>query len=147
MDDKKPKAPLAEGQTPVGVYRKTDVMTANKETILLMMYSGAIRFLKRGIVAAEANRIEERTNFVSRTQAIVTELRSTLNFQVGGEVATQLDALYAYANQRLTQGNTENNIEMLKEVLTMLQSLNEGWEQAIDNVRKERAQNQKPAEK
>lgn len=136
----KPKKPPAEGQTPVGIYRKTDVMTANKETILLMMYSGAIRFLKRAIAACEAKRIEEKNTYISKTQEIITELRSTLNFEAGGEIAKQLEGLYGYITQRLTQGNTDNNIELLREVLSILNTLNDGWDQAITAVRKERGQ-------
>jgi flagellar secretion chaperone FliS len=140
MDDKTNKGPKNPSASSVGTYRKTHVMTANKETILLMMYSGAIRFVKRAITASEANQIEEKAQFVSKTQEIITELRSTLNFDVGGDIAKQLDGLYAYLSRRLAEGSTENNVNHFKEVLTILSTLNEGWEQAIDTLRKERGQ-------
>ena len=139
-NDKKNKPPRTEPLNPVGAYRKTHVMTANKETILLMMYSGAIRFVKRAITASEANQIEEKAKFVSKTQEIITELRSTLNFEVGGDIARQLDGLYAYLSRKLAEGSTENNTVHFKEVLTILTTLNEGWEQAIDSLRKDRGQ-------
>ena len=40
-------------------YKKTEVSTANRETILLMLYSGAIRFLKSAIAASEKSNIQE----------------------------------------------------------------------------------------
>jgi flagellar secretion chaperone FliS len=126
------------GPKSIEAYRKTDVMTANRETILLMMYAGAIRFLKQAIEAKESHQVAERVRLVTKTQEIITELRSTLNFELGGELAHTLDALYAYLAKRLTQGTLENNPEHLQEVLNHLSSLNEAWEQAILTLKKEK---------
>jgi flagellar biosynthetic protein FliS len=64
-------------------YRRTEVLTANRETILLMMYAGAIRFLKGAIEAGEKGDTAERNRLVSRVQTIVGELRATLDAHDG----------------------------------------------------------------
>jgi len=122
----------------LSAYRKTDIMTANKETILLMMYAGALRFLKQGIEAAENNNIEEKARMVGKTQEIITELRSTLNFEAGGELANQLEALYIFIGQRLAHGLVEGKTEYLREALKLLNTLNDAWEQAAESLKKER---------
>ncbi len=120
-------------------YRKTNVITANKETILLMMYAGAIRFLKRAIDAAEKGSIEEKVTNIKKTQDIVTELRATLNHEVGGELATSLDSLYSFILERLLQATLEKKNEYLHEALGILNTLNLAWEEAVSNLKKEKA--------
>lgn len=124
-------------------YKRTDVMTANKETILLMMYAGAIRFVKKAMDAHDRNDIQERLTAVQRAQDIVNELRATLNFEVGGEIATSLNTLYDFISDRLIQANVHKKKEHLQEALSILQTLNLAWEEAIANLKKERGEAKK----
>ena len=132
-DKKKPDQPSGINQ-----YRKTDIMTASKETILLMLYGGAMRFLKRAIEFAEKKDNPERNRYILRTQEIINELRSTLNFELGGEIAQNLDGLYSYITKRLSETMLENKNEYLEECLKILVTLNEGWEQAAEQQKRER---------
>lgn len=124
---------------PIDMYRKTDVLTANRETILLMLYAGAIRYTKRGIDAQERGDNPERNKCLIRVQEIVTELRSTLNFEVGGEIAQQLDGIYAFLTRNISDALLSPAAENLGTVLKLLTTLNEGWEQAAESLKKERA--------
>lgn len=124
-------------------YKNADILTASKETILLMMYAGAIRFLKQGIAALERKEPIEKTKYVIKCQEIVAELHATLNFEIGGDLAKQLEQLYVYVTERLVQGNMENNPQPLNEALTILSSLHEAWEKAIASLRAEPQEVQK----
>lgn len=128
---------------PLDIYRKTDVMTANRETILLMMYAGATRFLRQAIEALNGGDFPEMNRMIAKTQEIVNELRSTLNFEVGGEIAKNLEMLYAFVTQKLIQGNLERSAAPLGEALGILENLNTAWEQAIASLKKERANAEK----
>ena len=118
-------------------------MTANRETILLMMYGGAMRFLKQGIEAGEAQDFILMNRMVTKAQEIVNELRSTLNFEVGGDIAKNLESLYAFITERMLQGCLDRQVKPLTEALGIIQTLNEAWEQAIASLRKERSQTEK----
>lgn len=133
------KKTLTESPSGINQYRKTDVMTASKETILLMMYAGAIRFLKRAQEFGEKKDNPERNRFIMRAQDIINELRSTLNFEVGGEIAQNLEGLYAYLTKKLSEAMLDNKNENIAECISILTTLNEGWEQAADQQKKERA--------
>lgn len=135
-DPKLFKKPFKSG---ADAYKKTDVMTANRETILLMMYAGAIRFLKKAIEAHEKNEVAEKLTAIQRTQDIINELRATLNFEVGGEIATSLSSLYDFVLDRLIQATIEKKVEHLQEALSILNTLNTAWEEAVATVRRERA--------
>lgn len=128
----------------VQAYRNNEVMTANKETVLLLLYAGAIRFLKQAIEALEKKKIAEKAKYLLRTHEIVSELRAGLNFKEGGgEVATNLERLYDFVTDRLVQGNMNNTIQPLQEALNVLTTLNEAWEQAIASLKKEKAAGEK----
>lgn len=122
----------------VNAYKKTEVVTANKEQILLLMYEGAIKFMRTAIAASQAGDVSERGSHIVRTQDIINELRATLNFEVGGEIATNLESLYAYMTQRLLKASAESGTAELEEVLKILETLSEAWHQAVDTVRKEK---------
>ena len=119
-------------------YRKTAVTTASRETILLMLYAGAIRFLKGAIEAAERKDIAERSRLIAKVQAIVTELRSVLDFKIGGDIAIELDRLYAFVTTRLVSATIQQNTDHLREALKVLETLQIGWEEAVASLKKQK---------
>lgn len=133
MDDPKRKSGI-------NAYRQSEVMTANKETVLLLLYEGAIRFLKQAIDAVEAKKASDKAKYILRTHEIVSELRAGLNFKIGGDVAPNLERLYDYIADRLVQGNIKNETQPLFEALKVLTTLHEAWETAIASLRKESSQ-------
>ena len=122
-------------KNPFEAYRKTEVVTANRETILLMLYAGAIRFLKGAIKRSEEGNVGESTRLISKTQEIVNELRCSLNFEAGGEIAKNLDDLYAYITQRLIESNLDKNTQYLRDALSVLETLHSAWEQAVGSLK------------
>jgi flagellar protein FliS len=122
----------------VDAYRRADIMTANRETILLMMYSGAIRALRKAIEAVEGGSRLEKAKQLNKTQEIVNELRATLNFNISNEIAKNLDMLYDFITQRLLKGNLDNDVKPLNEALNILVTLNSAWEEAIASLKKEK---------
>jgi flagellar protein FliS len=120
-------------------YRKTDVTTASKETLLLMLYAGAIRFLKGAIAAAETNVLAEKNRLVTKTQNIISELRATLNFEAGKDIAIRLETLYGFIASQLIKATANRTVEPLKESLEILNTLNSAWEEAVASLKKEQA--------
>jgi len=55
-------------------------------------------------------------------------LRSSLNMEAGGEIATNLDNLYDYMLRQLMKAHAENSIVMLDEVVTLLREIKSGWD-------------------
>lgn len=119
----------------LNAYKSTEIKTANREAILLMLYDGAIRFLKQAIKAIDEKNIEERNRLIGRTQDIVTELRATLNFNVSQEIATSLEMLYEFISNRLLIGNRDNDSKSLTEALNILITLRQTWDEAINSLK------------
>jgi flagellar secretion chaperone FliS len=124
-------------------YRKQQVQTASREQILIMLYEGAIRFLTVAKAGLAENNLEKFNNNIIKTQRIITEFMTTLDMEIGGEMAQNLFKLYAYLHYRLVQANFKKDVSMIDEVQTHLRELKETWQTAIDMTAKEKTQAQK----
>ncbi|ADL11807.1 flagellar export chaperone FliS [Acetohalobium arabaticum] len=124
---------------PYQKYKNTQVETASQEKLLLMLYDGAIKFLKQAIKGVEENDYEAANNYLVRTQDIIHELMATLDMEKGGEIARNLESLYDYMNRRLIEANVNKDIEPMEEVRDMLAELRETWQEAIKKVKQNKA--------
>ncbi len=118
-------------------YRQMQIQTAKPEQLLLMLYDGAINFLKKARIAIEEKKIEEAHTSLIRAQDILTELMSSLNMDVG-EIAMNLFRLYEYMHHRLVEANVNKDVKPVDEVLGLLQGLREAWEEAIKKLKEEK---------
>jgi flagellar protein FliS len=119
-------------------YKKTKVESATKEGLMLMLYEAAIKFTKRAIIACEKNEIAERGMNIGRAYDIIMELNNTLNHEAGGEIAINLEQLYDFILRQYTQANIKGDAEILKSVLRLLETLNSGWVQAVEEMKSQK---------
>lgn len=125
----------------LGAYKKTSVGTASKEQILLMLYQAAIKNCKKAIEAIEAKQIAKKGEYVGKLQDIVIELNNSLDFEVGGDVAKELSALYDYLLHASTQANIKIDKAPLESCLRVLNTLYDGWSEAIRSLKKDNTTN------
>jgi len=120
---------------PYSQYQKTQVTTASREKILLMLYEGAIRFTKQARAAMEQKKIADKGKFISKATAILSELMATLDFKAGGELAVDLENLYVFMIDKLIEGNINNDTKCLDNVEELLMTLYSAWKDVIENPR------------
>lgn len=118
-----------------GIYKKTSVETASKEKILLMLYEAAIKNCKKAMESIEKNNAARKGEYIARMQDIVIELNSSLDFEVGGEVAQELSALYDFILHASSQANMNFDSRPLKDSLDILNTLYDGWKQAVASLK------------
>ncbi len=118
-------------------YKETAIQSASKEKILLMLYEGAIKFVKLSIQALEKNQIKDKCENIGRAYDIILELNNSLDHKVGGAVAGQLEQLYMFMTDRLSHANIHNDVESLKTVQKLLETLHQGWAEAIQKLKNE----------
>ncbi len=118
-------------------YKSSRANTASREDLLILLYEGAIRFLERSIEELDGGRLSDHKMSLRRGIAIIAELQNTLNFEKGGELAIQLFDLYGYMLDRLTQANLRKDSEYIREVIRHLNTLLEGWREAVRQVKSE----------
>ncbi len=122
---------------PYQKYKTTAVQSASREKILLMLYEGAIKFTKLAAKACEEKKIAERGYNIGRAYDIVMELNNTLDHKVGGEISKNLEGLYIFMMGQYTKSNISGDPAPLKSNLKMLETLHEGWVQAVEKLKKE----------
>ena len=114
-------------------YRQNQVSSTAPEKTVLMLYDGAIRFLKNAIREIdENNNIVAKANLIEKTVKIFEYLQSCLDSDKGGEIAVNLSKLYDYMSIRLTEANLKNDTAKMEEVLNLLKTIREGWNGICD---------------
>ena len=74
---------------------------------------------------------------ISKAHAVIAELLSTLDFEVGGDLSRSLEALYRFMMDQLMEAHLGNKVKPIEDVLLLLSTLKEGWEGAVAQARKE----------
>lgn len=116
-------------------YHKTAVETASKEKVLLMLYEGCIRNLKKCKAAMEAKNWAEKGLYLGKAQDIVNELSNSLNHEVGGELSKQLEALYLHIFSETTKANIENDPQKIAHCIKVMETLYSGWQEAVEKLK------------
>ncbi|MHC4636288.1 MAG: flagellar export chaperone FliS [Planctomycetota bacterium] len=111
----------------VKAYQDTAVTTQSKGRIVVMLYEGAIKFLKLAIKEMEEGNFADKGKYITRAQDIINELNVVLNLDEGGEIAHSLRKLYNFNYKHLSSANVKKDIEMIQDVIDVLETLNKGW--------------------
>lgn len=115
------------------VGMETGVVAATPHKLTLMLMDGATIAIAMAEKHMRAGAIKEKGKLITQAILIIDNgLRASLNHKVGdGELAGNLEALYAYMTRTLFTANVKNKPELLQEVHGLLSQIKEAWE-AID---------------
>ena len=122
---------------PYSQYVDNQVLTASPGKILIMAYDAAIRFSKLAIQKMKEGNLYEQNRYIDKTQNIILELISTLNPEANPNLAADLESLYVYMYDHLTQANINDDVKMLEDIVTMLSDLRASWAEAELAVRRD----------
>ncbi|MCL6622112.1 MAG: flagellar export chaperone FliS [Syntrophobacterales bacterium] len=116
-------------------YLATQVTTADRLQLVVMLYEGALGFLRQAREHMEVKDAPAKGRCLGRALDIIAELNASLNFQEGGELAANLSRLYHFMTQHLTRANLTWNVQAVEEVMAMLTDLKQAWEQICRQAR------------
>lgn len=108
-------------------YHTTQIQSQSPLEMVVLMYAGALRFMRAAAEAIERRDLVAKRDAMSRAMAIVAELRNTLNMAEGGEVARSLDGLYGYVTARLLDANARQDPAPLRESIRLMSALHDAW--------------------
>src|SRR5215467_2452429 len=118
------------------VYKQNQIATADPGKILLMLYDGVIDALKRATRHLAAGNMAEKGSCILQAHDIITQFVVSLDYDAGGELAHNLEALYRYMLDQILRANVKNDPRPLEEVISLLSTLKDGWESAVVSQRK-----------
>jgi flagellar protein FliS len=109
------------------VYQKAAVSTLDQKKMIVLLYDGAIKFLSIAMNKMNGgDAYEAHTNLI-RGKSIVAELLASLDMDAGGDIAINLQRLYAYMFNTLIDANMERDVNRVQEVIELLKQLREAW--------------------
>jgi len=103
--------------------------TSNSVELLIMLYDGAIEFINKAKKAILEGSLQEKIGNLERVNRIIEELLASLNKEVGGKIAENLEMLYIFCLQELAKANLKNDIASLEVVEKILLELRDAWRQ------------------
>lgn len=110
-------------------YQRNAIMTASPAELTLMLYEGAIKFCNIGMMAIEKKDYEKANTNIKKAQAIITELRVTLNRKY--PVWEDFERVYDYIYRTLVDANMHKNTEELEEALKRIREMRDTWKEVM----------------
>ncbi len=114
---------------PYQAYQTNQVMTATPQELTLMLYQGAVRFLKQAIQAHKDKDWATVNERLQRVQDIYYELLSTLKQEY--EISQSLSAMYDFLIRHVREANVAKDVAKMEEALSLTEELRDAWEQAM----------------
>ncbi|OHB81728.1 MAG: flagellar export chaperone FliS [Planctomycetes bacterium RBG_19FT_COMBO_48_8] len=111
----------------IAAYKDNAVTTQSKGRLIVLLYDGAIKFMKLAIKELEVNNYEAKGQYIIKAQNIINELNAVLDINAGGEIATNLRKLYCFMINRLSEANIKRDPKMIREVIELMEELNQSW--------------------
>ena len=118
-------------KNPYDKYKTNSLQTVSPQRIVLMLYDATIKNINIAVKKIEEKDFVTSNKKIQKAQDIIMELMLSLDKEKGGEIATNLAALYDYWYRRLIEGNIKKDKETLLQVAAMVKDIRNSWEIAM----------------
>lgn len=129
LDEDRKGKPMGAAANASQAYRSAEIQTISQRDLIVKLYQGAERFLASAIAAMNNRQPEQAHLNCQKAKAIFVELASTLDLERGGEVAQRLKSLYLFFITRTVEANLRKAPTLIQEILPLVASLREAWQQ------------------
>jgi flagellar protein FliS len=92
-----------------------------------MLMDGALQRLAAARGAIEHGATDSKGRLIHRVVEIIDELRGSLNFEAGGEIAANMANLYDYTSRLLLRANLESRADLIDEASHLLREIRSAW--------------------
>lgn len=116
-------------QNTINAYQRNAILTASPAELTLMLYDGAIKFCNIAIMAIEKKDMEKAHVNLKKAQAIISELRVTLDHKYS--VWEDFDRVYDYIYRRLAEGNMSKEIDVIEDALKYIREMRDTWKEVM----------------
>lgn len=108
------------------------IIDATPHRVIQILLENALDRLRKAKVFMSEKNIHDKGLYISMGITIIDGLRMSLDKDQGGDIADNLDGLYEYMNKTLLEANLNNDPSKLDEVIGLLVTIKEGWDQIPD---------------
>jgi flagellar secretion chaperone FliS len=134
----------------LGSYQSAETIGKSQIDLILKVYDGAVGSLESARQAYTDERLTDGREQMERARRFVTHLYTTLNMEMGGEVAENLGKLYAYVISQSYAVQATKDLASIADMISILDNLRAGWrglrQQQAENRGNPGEENREPAE-
>lgn len=120
--------------TPASGYRDMEVLSASPERLTVVVFEHIVINLERARLAMEHKNIEVRVTCLARARGLITELLTTLDFEQGNGLASQLADLYQYMLYELVDVGQRGDQHVMRKLVSIATSLRDGFAGAAEQL-------------
>ena len=117
------------GRNASNIYQQNQILTASPKKLVSLLLEGCIKNLKLAKIYIEDKNYSQANLMLIKSQDIIRELNSTLDFEGGGDIALNLQSIYDYVLKELIQANIHKNVTIVQTCLGLIEELNDTWNQ------------------
>ncbi|MDQ0918584.1 flagellar export chaperone FliS [Paenibacillus sp. V4I5] len=110
-------------------YQNNQATTATPGELTLLLFNGAIKFIKQTKLALQEKKLDKANEFNLRVQDIISELVITLDRSY--PISEQLLMMYDYMNRRMIESNINKDGSILDEIEDLFAQFRDTWKEAM----------------
>ncbi len=118
-------------QNPYEAYMKNQNSIDSQEELLMKTFEEIFSKLDLIEMAIAEEYVDVKAREIGKLIDVLEIMRSALDFDNGGDIAKNLDAIYAFCIDELIKANATNDGEYVQNVRQTLSPIKEGFEQII----------------
>jgi flagellar protein FliS len=113
----------------IDAYLVSKILSADPIELVRIMYRAAVGAVENARRHLARREISQRSAAITKALEILVELNCSLDHPRSPEISARLAQLYDYMQTRLLEANLQQTDAPLAEVLRLLSTLAEAWEQ------------------
>ena len=117
----------------LNTYKQNTVLTATPEELTLMLYEGAIKFMRIAKYSIENKEMERAHSSLIRAQDIILELNYSLDMNY--EISNDFRSLYNFIHEKLVDANINKEIQPIDEALEIAEEMKETWKEVMKQIK------------
>lgn len=107
-------------------YTESSVLTASPEQLVVMLYDGAIRFVRQAAGGLGDGRRDVARDRLRRAEAIIDELNDSLDMSQG-DLPERLRSIYLFCRRHLRESLIADDPQGFETVAVLLAELRGSW--------------------
>jgi flagellar protein FliS len=112
-------------------YKKTNVETAGRVELVIMCYEKAIQCLEQAKSLYQQKDFENKAKELKKALDIIDELKCSIDFEKGGDIARNLDGIYGYLTQSLLQADIKADLTAFDDAIRIMSDLKDAWKSIV----------------
>lgn len=115
-----------------GSDREAEVENATPHRLIQILMESLNGYLAAGFGALERKDMPAATQSLVRAQAIVTELRTCIDFEKGGPAMQTLDSVYDFMGRHIALARASSEPATVHEVIEAFRPIKEAWDALVE---------------